>query len=138
MSHKNASRLLAAIPLLIFVACCGLQHSAKAEFEESLSGYNDSLCRHDMLMAKNYLEDSLVENYMAKVYAAQDVRIVDCRVLWTRYDEAKGEAEARVEVEYYTVSTQRVKTVLDTQRWAYTAIKGKRQWRLTSLLPEFR
>jgi hypothetical protein len=136
MSHSYASFRLAAVPLLIFVACC-VQHSAKAEFEESLSGYNDSLCRHDMSMAKNYLEDSLVENYMAKAYAAHDVRIVDCRVLWTKYDEAKGEAEAKVELEYYTISTQRVKTVLDTQRWAYTEIQGKRQWRLTSLLPEF-
>jgi hypothetical protein len=129
---------LVAIPLLIFIVSCGFQHAARAEFEESLKGYNDLLCRHDMFMAKNYLKNSLVENYMAMAYAAQDVRIVDCRVLWTRYDEIKGEAEAQVEVEYYTVSTQKVKTVLDTQRWAYTEDKGKRQWRLTSLLPEFR
>jgi len=53
------------------------------------------------------------------------------------FDEKKKEAAIKIELDYYTLSSPRLRTVVDNQRWAYEGEEGKGVWRLMSLLPEF-
>jgi uncharacterized membrane protein len=43
-----------------------------------------------------------------------------------------------VEIDYYILSSARVKTLRHTEEWAYGEEKRADGWRLMSLFPEFR
>ena len=79
-----------------------------------------------------------MEGFSARVRAAKNMRVVDYRITGVKLDEQKAEAEVRVEIDYYTLSAYRLKTLVDTQKWAYVDQGGAKQWRLVSLLPEFK
>ena len=138
MEKGKVSRHFIAVVIVVVIASCVSQHAVREEFEESLRGYNELRCRHETFMASHYVKESLIEKYLSMVSTSKDVRIVDYRILSTAYDEVRGEAGAQVEIEYYSVSTQKVKTLLDTQQWVYIKEKGKGQWMLVSLPPEFK
>ncbi len=138
MDKGMVSRDFIAVVMLVVIASCVSQHAVREEFEESLKGYNELRYRHEPFMASHYVEGSLIEKYLSMVSTSKDVRIVDYRILNTAYDEVRGKAEAQVEIEYYSVSTQKVKTLLDTQQWVYIKEKEKGQWMLVSLPPEFK
>ena len=63
--------------------------------------------------------------------------VADYRIKNIKYDEKKKEAEVKVEIDYYKLSTSRLKTVIDDQKWTYQGKEGKGRWRLMSLLPDF-
>ena len=134
----KVSRNFIALFMMVIVSSCASQHAIREEFEQSLKGYNELRCRNEPFMASIYVKESLIERYLTLVHVSKDVRIVDYRILSTIYNEAKGEADAQVMIEYYSVSTQKVKTLLDTQKWLYIKEKGKGQWMLESLPPEFK
>jgi len=50
----------------------------------------------------------------------------------------KGEATVKVEFDYYRPPSTRVHTVEDLQKWSYEGDNDQRNWRLKSLLPEFK
>ena len=132
------SRHFLSVCMVVVLSSCVSQHAVREEFEESLKGYNELRGRNEPFMASFYVKESLIEKYLSLVHTAKDVRIVDYRILSTTYNEAMGEANAQVMIEYYSVSTQKVKTLLDTQKWLYIKEKGKGQWMLESLPPEFK
>jgi hypothetical protein len=128
--------------LVVFVAIglitCSTRYAVREEFEEGLKRYNNMLVFNELDAASLFVTESLSDEFMSRVEAAKDVRVVDYRIVSTKYDEAKGEAEVKVEIDYYSLSSLKVKTLLDTQKWVYVKEKGKKQWRLMSILPEFR
>jgi hypothetical protein len=124
---------------LITTVCiaCSPRQAIREEFEMSVKKYNDTIRWHDMNSASLFAAESLDEEFRARVRVAKNVQVVEYRILRTKYNEEKGEAEVQVEIDYYHLSSNRLKTLVDTQKWAYIKEDGEKHWRLMSLLPEF-
>jgi hypothetical protein len=120
--------------LLVAFACS----SVHGKFQQSLTDYNDLLRWHKLEEASLFASDAISAEYMGRVLAAKNMKVFDYHIVRTRYDEAGNQAEVMVEFEYYTFTTNTLKTLIDVQKWAYVNENGKKQWKLMSLLPEFR
>lgn len=123
------------LPLVLFFASCA---SERGKFEKSLNDYNDLLRWHKLEEASVFAGDALSGEFMARVKSAKNMKIFDYRILRTKYDEAKHEAEVQVLIEYYMLSTNTLKSLMDIQKWVYVTENGEQQWKLMSLLPEFK
>ncbi len=123
------------ILLLIFLISCSSVHG---QFEKSLTDYNDMLRWHKLDEASAFASDALSQEFMIRVKAAKNMKIFDYRILRKKYNEAKNEAEVQVEIEYYMLSTNALKSLVDIQKWAYVEENGSKQWKLMSLLPDFK
>lgn len=128
---------LASVLVVIVVASCGAR-SMRGEFERSINVYSDLIRTQKMELAIGFTTDALAEEFAARVRLAKNVRVVDYRISGVKFDEQKGEAEVRAEIDYYTLSAYKLKTLVDVQKWAYLDEGGKKQWKLLSLLPEFK
>jgi len=128
--------LLGALIVLSLTACGS--YNMRAKMDESVTQYNNLLRTQKLDAAGLFVSGTLAKEFAARAEAARKVRILDYRILATRYDEKENEAEVKVEIDYYSLSTYRMKTLVDVQKWAYREEGGTRQWRLTSLLPEFK
>lgn len=124
--------------VLIIVTAAACTQSLRAEFEATVDQYGSLLRKGRMDLASSFTTDALMEEFSARARAAKNMRVIDYRVTGVKFDEAKGEAEVKAEVDYFTFSSYRVKTLVDVQKWAYLEEGGKKRWRLVSLLPEFR
>lgn len=119
----------------VLVSCS--TQNIKADFERNFRSYNEMVRWHQLDDAGLFPADSILAGYRERMKAAKNVAVVDYRVINIKYDEEKREAEVKVEIDYYRLSTLSVKTVIDNQKWAYQENKGKGLWRLMSLLPDF-
>lgn len=128
--------LLAIILMVISLTACS--HNVREEFDQSLRQYNDMFRWNELDTASMFVADSLREDFIARAKAANNLRIVDSRIVGARYDEKKHEASVDVRIDYYLISSARVKTLRDTQKWAYREERGVKGWRLMSPLPEFK
>jgi hypothetical protein len=127
--------------LLFIVTICLAGCSSpqiRGEFDESLRGYNESVRWREWSRTGLYPAHSILEEFNKRVAAAQNLRVVDYRIVSNTYSEERREATVGVEIDYIKASSQTVKTIHDTQQWAYLEENGKKGWRLLSLLPEFR
>ena len=133
---KSVTLLVCFSCVLLFIAsACS---SVQGKFEQSLADYNDLLRWHKLEDASQFASDAISEQYMGRVLAAKNMKVFDYHIVRTKYNESKSEAEVMVEFEYYTFSTNTLKTLLDVQKWAYVTENGAKQWKLMSLLPDFR
>jgi len=123
--------------LVLYLSSCG-SFSMRGKLDQSVDRYNDLVRGKKLDAASLFAAESLSREYGERAEKARNLKIVDYRVLGTKYDEKKSEAEVRVEIDYVSASTYLLKTVVDVQRWAYLEEGGKKRWRLTSLLPEFK
>ncbi len=124
--------------LITLVACSNYVYDLRGKFDESLKAYNNYYRWNDLDTASVFVADSLRQDALARAQMAKKARIVDSRILSTMYDEQRRKATAEVEIDYYILSTTKVKTLRDTQEWAYRDEQGVKSWRLMSLLPEFK
>jgi hypothetical protein len=124
--------------IIISVTLIACVQSIRGAFEQSLDQYGELVRKNKMDLASSFTTDALIDEFSARARAAKNMRVVDYRVTRVKFDEQKAEAEVRVEIDYYTLSAYRLKTLVDTQKWAYVDEGGKKQWRLVSLLPEFK
>lgn len=113
-------------------------HQMRGQFDESLHEYNESLRWNAWNKTGLYPAHSILEEFNRRVAAAEKVRVVDCRIVSETYNEGHREATVRVDIDYYKVPSQTVRTLHDTQKWAYLEENGTKGWRLVSLFPEFR
>lgn len=121
--------------LIIGLASCASVHG---KFEKSLNDYNDLLRWHKLDEASLFAGDAVSQEFTARVRTAKNMKIFDYRVLRTKYNEAKNEAEVQVEFEYYKLSTNTLKSLVDVQKWVYVEENGSKQWKIMSPLPEFK
>lgn len=135
---KNSLRLtlLCSFIILALLGCSGF--NIRGKLDESITQYNDLLQKHRLDEARRFTTETLGREFEARVEAAKGTRMVDYRVVAVKYDEKKSEAEARIEIDYYSLSTFRMKTLTDNQKWVYLEERGSKKWRLTSPLPEFK
>lgn len=130
------STLLCSFIILALLGCGGF--NMRGKLDESITQYNDLLRKHMLDAASLFTTEALAREFQARAEAAKGMRMVDYRIVAVQYDEKKNEAEARVEIDYYSLSTFRMKTLTDNQKWAYLEDRGSKHWRLTSPLPEFK
>jgi len=132
----NMKKAFLFVLIVVTVSACA--QNMRAEFQASIDQYGELVRKNKMDLASSFTTDALMEEFSARVRAARNMRVVDYRVAGVKFDEKKGEAEVRAEIDYYTLSAYRLKTLVDTQKWVYVDEGGKKQWRLVSLLPEFK
>jgi hypothetical protein len=127
--------LLLLMLVMVLGAC---SHNVRDEFDESLKQYNDLFRWNELETTSVFVADPLRADYIVRAKAAKNIRVVDFRVIGSRYDEKRNKASVEVQVDYYLLSSATVKSLRDTQEWSYQGEKGARRWRLVSQLPEFR
>lgn len=127
------------LSLLISVALvsCNTQRTIRADFEKSLKNYNESVRWHQLETASLFPTDSISREYKERARKANNSAVVDYRIMDVTYDDMKKEAEVKVEIDYYTLSSSTIRTLVDNQKWVYQEKEGIGLWRLISLLPEF-
>jgi hypothetical protein len=121
--------------VIIALALAGCGANMREELRESLDNYNNFLRWNEWGAASVFVPDALRKDFIARAQAARDVRIVDCRAAGTRYDKATNRVSVTVEIEYYSVSSARVKKLRDTEVWVYGKERGRKGWRLISPFP---
>ena len=143
--HKSDGRWKKRNPLRATLLCsliilallgCG-SFNLRRNLDESITQYNDLLRKNMLDAASRFTTETLAREFEARAEAAKGMKMLDYRIVAVKYDEKKSEAEARVEIDYYSLSTFRMKTLTDNQKWAYLEERGSKRWRLTSPLPEF-
>ncbi|HBG93430.1 MAG TPA: hypothetical protein DDX12_08200 [Nitrospiraceae bacterium] len=125
--------MLAAIAL----SACMPAMSVRTEFDDSINKYNKFLSSQSFDAAGFFASESIAKEFSARVKAAKNIKVIDRRIVSVGYDEEKGTAQVEVEIDYYSLSSYRMRTLLDIQKWAYVTESGFKHWRLMSLLPEF-
>jgi len=127
--------------LLTLCACAYTkQVNIREEFDQSLKGYNKMLRWRDIESAgMAYLDPELRDAFMktAEDIKKRGVTITDYRVVTSEYIQEKGRAEVVVDFDYYTLPSNRIKTVTYRQKWTYLDTEEKKGWQLKSALPPF-
>jgi hypothetical protein len=136
--RKDVMRIL-FLPLLIVASLvsCNAQRNIKADFEKNVKNYNESVRWHQFESASLFPADSIAGEYKERARKASNAEVVDYRIVTVKYDDMRKEAEVKVEIDYYTLSSSKVRTLVDIQKWVYQEKEGIGLWRLMSLLPEF-
>lgn len=132
--------LLATMITLLLAGCSTLKNiNIGGEFEKSSRSYIQLVRWQEFeSAAATYVSPPLQEAYRERIKAAGEVKVADYRVKMMACDPVKGEATVKVEFDYYRPPSTRVHTVEDLQKWSYEGDDDQRNWRLKSLLPEFR
>lgn len=129
--------LLPAVLVIALVTCAPTQSGIREELNQSVTQYNDFVRWHKMDAAGAFLADAVSEEFRTRAKAAKNVRVVDYRVVRMNYDMERNEALVQVEIDYYTFTANRLRSLIDNQKWAYVTEGGIKQWKLMSFLPEF-
>ncbi|RJQ40541.1 MAG: hypothetical protein C4550_03365 [Nitrospiraceae bacterium] len=138
MPMKNKIRIVfwSMLAAIAFSACMPAM-SVRTELDDSINKYNKFLASQSFDAAGFFASESIAKEFSARVKAAKNVKVIDRRIVRVGYDEKNGTAQVEVEIDYYSLSSYRMKTLLDIQKWAYVTESGFKHWRLMSLLPEF-
>jgi len=129
--------LLPVLVTIVLFSCAPTQSGIREELNESITKYNDFVRWHKLDAAGLFPADAISEEFMTRAKAAKNVRIVDYRVVRMNYDVERNEALVQVEIDYYTLTANRLRSLIDSQKWAYVTENGIKQWKLMTLLPEF-
>jgi len=129
--------LFLSLLILAALASCATEKNSRDNLEKSFKNYNNLLRWHQFEDASRFPAATIYGAYRERLKTAGNVVVIEYRVKDVIYDEKKKEAEVKIEIDYYTLSSTRLRTVLDNQKWVYEEKEGKGLWRLMSLLPEF-
>ena len=129
--------LFLSLLILAALASCATEKNTRDNLEKNFKNYNDLLRWHQFEDASRFSADTIYGEYRERLKTAGNVVVVEYRIKNVKYDEKKKEAEVKIEIDYYTLSSTKLRTVLDNQKWVYQENDGKGLWRLMSLLPEF-
>lgn len=141
----NRTHILPIALILFFLAGCGTVETIKqisigSDFEKNSRAYIQLVRWHELESAMNsYASPSIREEYRKKIAAAEGVQVVDYRIKNMECDPAKGVGSLKVEIDYYRSPSIRILTVVDNQEWVLEQEeKGIRDWRLKTVLPDFK
>ncbi len=138
MAEKD--KILPALMVLFIAAtftACMTKMSIRKEFDDTINNYNKLLTAQSLNAAGLFAAEGIAKEFSARAKAAKSVKMFDYRIVGTSYDEESVSAEVTVEIDYYSLSSFKMSTMLDIQKWEYVTEKGIKHWRLKSLLPEF-
>jgi len=118
-------------------AACMPAIGVRTELNDSINRYNKFLSSQSFDAAGFFASEKITKEYSARVKAAKNIKIVDNRITRVQYNEENGLAQVEVEIDYYSLSSYKMKTLVDIQRWEYVTESGFKHWRIMSPLPEF-
>jgi len=122
----------------LFSVSCTLFVDVSEEFGDALTAYTRFIRWGEFDRAGFFADESVADEFRARLRDAHGVKIVELRVVDTDYDEERGEATVSIEMDYYLPSSMQVRTLTDVQQWVYREGRGGKRWRLVSLPPVFR
>lgn len=99
--------------------------------------YNKLMASHQFDKAISFVASPYRAEFDARSRKAQDLKILDHRLVNAIYLKERGEAQLVVEFEYYHVASPRKQLYTDTQKWLYVVEEGSGAWRLASPFPAF-
>ena len=126
--------LLAGI--VFALAGCRTLYCTESEFLKTARKY-DELIRwgESQKACLAYVDPARKDDCLKRGAKADSIKVVDYRVKLTDCNKEKGEATARVEFDYLSMPSTKLKTVEDVQNWQY--LEKEMIWQLTTLPPEF-
>jgi hypothetical protein len=123
----------------ILIAC---SHNIRDAFDDSFTKYNDVLARNDLRASGLFVADKAKESYITSVNAAKNAKIFEYRIVNKTVSEIDRTARLDVELDYYMLSSNRVKTLRYLQEWIYLEgkVEGKdfKGWKIVTPLPPFK
>jgi hypothetical protein len=137
-------RIFTVLFLVSFVLmACGSHRGLTEEREElydTIKEYNDLVSQKEFDKAKHFVADFTWEDFEVRTRAAGPVKIVGYRILSREFSTMTGKETVNVEFEYSISPSTQKKTFIDNQSWSflYEKEEGKKRWRLTTPLPEFK
>ena len=106
----------------------------------TIKEYNDLVSLKEFDKAKHFVAESTWGDFEVRTRAAGPVKIVGYRILSREFSTMTGKETVNVEFEYSISPSTQKKTFIDNQSWSflYEKEEGKKRWRLTTPLPEFK
>jgi len=123
------------MPAFILVAC---SPNIRGDFDDAFTKYNDILVRNDLGASGLFVADKAKESYITSVSAAKNARIFEYRIVNKTLNETARTARLDVELDYYMLSSNRVKTLRYLQEWTYIEGKDFKGWKVITPLPPFK
>ncbi len=136
VNAKNAVLLLCCL----LVTACVSNVGIREEFERSTKSYNKMLRWHEIAGAgMTYMEPERRDAFLksADTIKKKGITITDYRILTSECLPEKGTGDVVAEFDYYTLPSNRIKTLTYKQEWGYREINEKKSWLLKSGLPTF-
>jgi len=137
---KQLLRCMMIFSLLLCSCAYAKQANMREEFDQSMKGYNKMLRWREIESAGSlYMDPELKDAFMttAGSIRKRGVVITDYRILSSECTPEKKTAEVVAEFDYYTLPSNRIKSLTYRQKWEYLDTEEKRVWQLKSALPSF-
>lgn len=141
---KQCYRYVMIFVVLMLCSCSyvlQVKHAnIREEFEKSAKDYNKLLRWREVEVAgMTYMDPELRDAFMkrAEEIKKREVTITDYRILTSECLPEKKTAEVVVEFDYYTLPSNRIKTLTYRQNWIYLDTAERNGWQLKSVLPSF-
>lgn len=126
---------------LLMTACAYTHQSGMREdFEKQVKDFNRMLRWQEMEHAGMlYLVPELRESFIKGAESARKkgITITDYRIITTECTPEQNSAVSVAVFEYYTLPSNRIKSVTYYQDWIYRDMNDKKGWKLNSRLPLF-
>lgn len=131
-------RIFLSLLVCVFIlSSCSTSMKMRQNFDDTFREYKEIVRWHGFSESSKYTTSSLRDDFEHRLKTAKDMKVVDLRVVKMKYDSEKGEATVKLEIQYYMLPSNRVKTMLDNQKWSYVEENGRKAWRLVSMPPDF-
>lgn len=141
---KQYCRYVMIFVVLMLCSCSYVLQAKHAnmreEFDRSSKDYNKLLRWREVENAGMiYMDPELRDAFMksAGEIKKRGVTITDYRILTSECLPEKKTADMLVEFDYFTLPSNRIKTLTYRQNWVYLDTEQKKGWQLKSGLPPF-
>jgi hypothetical protein len=132
-----ASVILFMLVLIVAVCSCST-YNLRGNLDETARAYGVAVRWKNFEKIELFVASSIRDQFDKRVENARDVEVLDYEIIAVDYDEAGKKATVNAKITYSMRSSNRVRTLIDKQAWSYENPKGSNQWRLMTLLPEFK
>lgn len=134
-------RVATVLCCLALCSCTYMRNANNREScDKSIKDYNRMLRWQEVESAGiRYLDRSLRDPFMktSESIRRRGVTITDFRILAAECLPEKNTADVVVEFDYYTLPSNRVKTLTYRQSWVFIETEEMNGWQIKSALPEF-
>ncbi len=136
--NRWLTRGIALLSCLMLSACSVTRANLSEEFDRSVKSYNQMLRWHEIEKAgTTYFAPELRDQFLkqAESLKKQGLTIADVRIVTSKCLPENNSGNVIAEFDYYTMPSNKIKTVSYHQQWAYR--ENIRSWILTSGLSVF-
>jgi hypothetical protein len=124
--------------VIVALALLSCSPDIKKDFETTFEKYNDALVSSDIRSTVIFVAEKAKDPYVKSYEAAKNSRIFESRIIRKTVDTKTREASIEVELDYYLLNSNKVKSLKYVQQWALIEENKEKEWRLLTPLPEFK